>query len=397
MHDRISTSRRANPIHRERQRGFSFTEILFAVMILGIGFIMIAAIFPVAIHQTEANNQETITASVARASSNYMTQLASTPLPPVSIQYYTLASSSAQTPSILLPTFSNPNSPSASIPTASSYTLPAYQSTMVIPGQVWTLYDTRDPWVYQWQAAPLTGTTTTHPSELWAAMARNLIQADDMRFGWAVMYRRDLIVRGTPGGPGTSIAPATFAQIIMIGVQCRNAQLYNPATDTPNPPPLSTVAAYHSPFLPTLVGSVVNAGGSATGSGVVLVPPTFVGGTSYLNFGGVGGFPAMLTDLTYVVISDDNVPTSKASHGSLNGRIFRVGAAPLSGASAWQLLPGSDMTVADQATLTQMTSDNGSTPPQFNVLIVGRGPSGTGWAGPAQDVAAYTTYVPISN
>lgn len=379
-----------------RRRGFSFTEILFAVMILGIGFIMVAAMFPVAIHQTEANNQETITAAVARSSSNFMTQLAAMPLPPAAIQYYSLSTSTTQTPSILLPTFSNPNSPGASLPVASSYILPAYQSTMVIPGQVWTMYDTRDPWVYMW-SAPLTG-TSTHASVLWPSIAKNLIQQGDMRFGWAVMYRRDVIVRGPPGSTGTSIAPATFAQIIMIGVQCRNTQLYNPATDTPNPPRTTlTPSATPSPFLPTLVGNIVNASGATpTGSGVMLIPPAFIGGPSYVNFSAVGGFPAMLTDMTYVVISDDNVPMGMASHGTLNGRIFRVGIAPGAG-SAWQLLPGSDMTISDQTTLVQMTSDKGGTAPQFNVLIVGRGPSGTGYAGPAQDVAAYSTYVPISN
>lgn len=48
------------------RRGFSFTEVLFAVMILGIGFIMIAGIFPVAISQTAATQEETIGASTAR-------------------------------------------------------------------------------------------------------------------------------------------------------------------------------------------------------------------------------------------------------------------------------------------------------------------------------------------
>lgn len=47
--------------------GFSFSELLFAVMILGIGFIMIAAIFPVGLTQSKANFDETHAASVARA------------------------------------------------------------------------------------------------------------------------------------------------------------------------------------------------------------------------------------------------------------------------------------------------------------------------------------------
>lgn len=48
-------------------RGFSFTELLFAVMILGIGFILVAAIFPVGLAQTKSNFDETHTAALARS------------------------------------------------------------------------------------------------------------------------------------------------------------------------------------------------------------------------------------------------------------------------------------------------------------------------------------------
>src|SRR5947209_11960518 len=47
------------------RRAISFAEILFAVMILGIGFIMVAAMFPVAIKQTQLTGQETNAATLA--------------------------------------------------------------------------------------------------------------------------------------------------------------------------------------------------------------------------------------------------------------------------------------------------------------------------------------------
>lgn len=50
-----------------RARGFSFTELLFAVMIMGIGFIMIAAIFPVGLAQSKSNLDETQASTIARA------------------------------------------------------------------------------------------------------------------------------------------------------------------------------------------------------------------------------------------------------------------------------------------------------------------------------------------
>ena len=50
-----------------RHRGFSFTEVLFAVIILGIGFIMIAAIFPVALMQSPTRWVRRPTAAPPRA------------------------------------------------------------------------------------------------------------------------------------------------------------------------------------------------------------------------------------------------------------------------------------------------------------------------------------------
>jgi prepilin-type N-terminal cleavage/methylation domain-containing protein len=57
------------------QRGFTFTEILFAVIILGIGFIMLAAIFPVALQQTKSSTEDTVSAAVSRSALRYMEDL----------------------------------------------------------------------------------------------------------------------------------------------------------------------------------------------------------------------------------------------------------------------------------------------------------------------------------
>ena len=65
-------------LDRSPRRGFSFVEILFAVMILGIGFILIAGIFPVAINQTQANGDETIAATTARSAAAIIANLPNT-------------------------------------------------------------------------------------------------------------------------------------------------------------------------------------------------------------------------------------------------------------------------------------------------------------------------------
>lgn len=53
--------------NRLRHRGMNFAEVLFAVMILGIGFIMVAAIFPVAIQQSRSSVEETISVGIAKS------------------------------------------------------------------------------------------------------------------------------------------------------------------------------------------------------------------------------------------------------------------------------------------------------------------------------------------
>ncbi len=51
--------------HHPHRAAFTFTEVLFAVMLLGIGFIMVAAIFPVAIQQSQNNREDAMGAIVA--------------------------------------------------------------------------------------------------------------------------------------------------------------------------------------------------------------------------------------------------------------------------------------------------------------------------------------------
>ncbi len=66
FHDVQSTPSAAPALPRTR-RGFSFPEVLFAVIVLGIGFIMVAAIFPVALQQSKMTQDENASASAAWA------------------------------------------------------------------------------------------------------------------------------------------------------------------------------------------------------------------------------------------------------------------------------------------------------------------------------------------
>src|SRR5262245_7973582 len=58
-----------------RRRAFSFTEIMFAVIILGIGFIMVAAIFPVALQQAKTTSEETTAAAMSRGTAGSLERI----------------------------------------------------------------------------------------------------------------------------------------------------------------------------------------------------------------------------------------------------------------------------------------------------------------------------------
>src|SRR4051812_5408251 len=109
------------PVRRRRRTdrsGFSFVEVLFAVIVLGIGFIMIAAVFPVAISQTKTTTEETNAAAIAREGVNYLQNL------PLSLTLMPATDLGTTPPSL----------------TAQVYTINA-GATVTIPGKVLTFKD----------------------------------------------------------------------------------------------------------------------------------------------------------------------------------------------------------------------------------------------------------------
>ena len=56
--------------------GFSLPEVMFAIIIMGIGFIMVAALFPVAIQQTKDSQESTTAATIAQKAFNIIGQRA---------------------------------------------------------------------------------------------------------------------------------------------------------------------------------------------------------------------------------------------------------------------------------------------------------------------------------
>ena len=59
-------SEKHNIVGSRAMPAFTFTEVMFAVIILGLGFIMVAALFPVGIAQKKSNTEETVASSLGR-------------------------------------------------------------------------------------------------------------------------------------------------------------------------------------------------------------------------------------------------------------------------------------------------------------------------------------------
>src|SRR5437588_8989565 len=65
----------------QRRRAFTFLEVLFAVIVLGIGFIMVAAMFPAALKQTQASVEDVSASSAWLDTARRFTELAKNQVP----------------------------------------------------------------------------------------------------------------------------------------------------------------------------------------------------------------------------------------------------------------------------------------------------------------------------
>lgn len=158
------------PAGRPRlRRGFSFTEVMFAVIILGIGFIMVAGIFPVALQQAKLTTEETTGAALARSGAGFLVNAGDDSL-------------------------ATPN-----MPATGTATVPARSRVSGLG-----------------QAA----------GSVWNNVLGNMIQVDDPRFAWTALYRRD-------GDPAVAQKAtwSPFAQVYVFAVTARNTERFDPVVD----------------------------------------------------------------------------------------------------------------------------------------------------------------------
>jgi hypothetical protein len=404
---------------RGRQTGFNFTEVLFAVMILGIGFIMVAAIFPVAIQQTKLTGEEVQAATTARGGVNYVQQIG---LTAATLPVTVLASNPPYPPAIDVP---------------DGYTIS-------VPGSVSSLRDIRmqnDP----------DGNGPIAPEDvrdiLWRQVAGNLILPSDNRVGFVVMYRRGMnfyndiantAVLDLPGTGPTQETAGTlahdndfvqrsahaYAQVYVVAVQARSTSVFEFARDArrwpndgPGPSASNTpgmleprtvyVKLYERDLEPDLLTFHVD---DTAGGGLLDVEAAAEG--------------------AYVIISDDRYPANTdadtstrviETFGTANGRIYRLGTRVDEG--IWELAPGDDMSYSNRNGVRADDDDiheniparpvnpNGAMPANglpAIAFLVGRGYTdptnpyatptspGAGYTGPSQATGVYVGIVPAN-
>jgi len=336
---------------RGRRAGFSFAEVLFAVAVLGIGFIMVAAIFPVAIMQTQATMEETVGTAVTRNGVNYMR---GGPMMNVNKLPYT----------------NDLPNPGGSVPPN--------------PGQVFSFRDPRiDVNNPPNNLVPPNTIPKATPDQLWNSIKANLIVSNDPRFAFIPLYVRD--------------AGSNFAKLIVIGVRIRTRDSFkSTATGTDIADTERRGANTCAELEPRPVKVTLVDGGTA-GPDRALIETLDVGPQPLRDLSAGSNATEAAVDGAYLIISNDakaDDPTAtpfQNEHGQLNGRVYRLGPqtaipAPPAGARQFELAIGGDMGNANE----NVTDAIG--------FIVGRGyaaASGNEYGGPNMAVQHYENVIPL--
>jgi hypothetical protein len=339
---------------------------MFAVILLGIGFIMLAGMFPVAIQQTQTNVEESTAANVARAAAHYMEEsLTEADVPPTGIL--------------------NPTAPI--YPRFLRLTERCYASGPN-QGKLINIITPSDPAGYI----------------LWEKLKGGFIFPQDSRYAWTALYKRN---------PGDN-----FAQVIIFALQARNYQNYTPL-DLDVPPSASAapfpLATIEPRYLPAYLSAGKNPGDPDL---IEFFANTPVDTGIRDGVGGPANDDGALTEGCFVVVADDMVTADDGGTpwfdpGYANGRIYRVGIRrrDLDGTNggntkAYELMPGHDMKSAEEnlplrnsphgSASTGLTDHKGGVP--AFVYIIGRGftnPSQGDYtiSGFPQDIAVYTTFI----
>ena len=325
--------------------GFSFVEVLFAVMILGIGFIMAAAIFPVAIQQAQTASDESVSASVAWNAFNVIQSKfseAELPAAGASAPYQTYA-----LPGVVR-SFRDPQANGVASLTRGQFT---GRLKNPIPKPLEDVVD----------MGPDNQVTYAQPADfLWKRVKGESVVVDDRRFAWVAFYRRDV---ATVTGD-----PAPFAQLIVVVARARESSAYDSrdVTDT---------------LLANLQPRAVRFYLTSDGTG-----PQVDQRVAFIQGGDA------VAEGAYLVVAHDRLPGPGPTpgvplQGAMNLNVFRIGN-HLSG-NTWELSPETEfepVRVGDRI-VNGLSGAEG--------YVIGRTKVGGSYQGVAQDVAVYTMLIPV--
>jgi prepilin-type N-terminal cleavage/methylation domain-containing protein len=333
---RTGSAGEARRLNRAR-RGFSFVELLFAIMILGIGFIMIAAIFPVAIKQTAASGEETVASTIAKGAVGDIQQIASNALMPAT-----------------------PGPSGSPVVTPIGPTAPTGE--------------------------------TGYGANLWAAISGNMILPSDNRYAWAAMYERDaattpyaqVIVIGMQVRNRTQYTNSTLGQPNIYGDLGFATAANLPSQPNLQPKQVHVQFTYNGGASPDLVTL-------QTDTQVEAANVNAVAEGAYLILSDDGG----TANRTY----NPGYTSTTYPNATCNGFIYRIGN-PVGGATnTWELLPGNDIysqlsaPVRPNNTTTMNALIVGRSIHDPSQAYSASNP----YEGLAQDISVYVTFVRINN
>lgn len=352
-------------------RGFSFIEILFAMMLLGIGFILVAAMIPVAAVENMETLDQTIGAQIAKGAAEVVETLADADV--------LTGTSYTDSYSFIGYGYDRPRVSVIGDPLNADSNLPG-------------------------------ATDPSRKLRAWEMIKGRMIHAADPRYAWTAVYSRAKTFE--QAGNINAFNSMPYAQVHILVTRVRNRAAYtmdDVRGDRPNLR-MREVMVYLTEGTDYTTGKV----------GPDIIEFLQPGSGLYKNL----NTPSAVGPGAFVIISDDqqNDPMIKSSptstttfkpRGLGNGRVYRVGIQrPDLGPNKWELAPGYDMVSGKESggpgpDLTMYTDDDNQNMPiqagKFKIparaLIMGRAsvdPSdATQFEGPVQDVALFTTYVPV--
>ena len=285
---------------------------MFAVVVLGIGFIMLASIFPVAIKQTQLTTGKPAASAPARRGLGGMQQVST-----AGTRAYAAAPPVGATDELLTTTWVGGAAPNPDdLPDGTSLRL----------GKVVSMKDRRIP------------NPASYPRRdgMWKAVAGEMIQPGDPRYAWVPLYRRD-VVYSNSGGIGQARA-FPFAQVILVGTAVRNRSTYENydaiSPGTGNPARIDDAQYYPLEPKPVAVRILPLNDGSG-GYYMLIFSIAALQGTGFNTSGALKNvYDAMAADAvgegSFVIISDDRILDASSGSfgqntGRMNGKIYRVG------------------------------------------------------------------------